>query len=97
MMSESAILSYQERMDAYACDQRAFFKFVIAEPDDVAEVQSLQRKYGIRPERLYLMPEGTDSVTLHLRSEWLSKLCVEHGFRMSDRLHIHLYGDTRGT
>ncbi|HCY01630.1 MAG TPA: pyrroloquinoline quinone biosynthesis protein PqqE, partial [Erythrobacter sp.] len=24
-------------------------------------------------------------------------LCVEHGFRMSDRLHIHLFGDTRGT
>ena len=26
-----------------------------------------------------------------------SRSVMEHGFRMSDRLHIHLYGDTRGT
>jgi hypothetical protein len=43
------------------------------------------------------MPEGTDSKTLREREEWLSQLCLQHGFRMSDRLHIHLYGDTRGT
>jgi len=43
------------------------------------------------------MPEGTDSATLRERERWLSPLCLEHGFRLSDRLHIHLYGDTRGT
>ena len=39
----------------------------------------------------------TDSATLREREKWLAPLCLEHGFRMSDRLHIHLYGDTRGT
>ena len=86
-----------ERMDFYASDPRAFFKFVIAKPDDVDEVVELQRKHRIPAKRIYLMPEGTDSVTLHVRSEWLSRICLERGFRMSDRLHIHLYGDTRGT
>lgn len=86
-----------ERLDAWATDPRAFFKFVIAAPADVAEVLALQQRYRFRPERVFLMAEGTDSATQRERQGWLSGLCVEHGFRMSDRLHIHLYGDTRGT
>lgn len=86
-----------ERLDAYAADPRAFFKFVIAAPDDVAEVLELQRRYRFRPEQVFLMAEGTDSGAQRSRQEWLAPLCMEHGFRMSDRLHIHLYGDTRGT
>ncbi len=86
-----------ERMDAWATDQRAFFKFVIAEPADVAEVLALQARYRFPPARTFLMAEGTDSAALRARQQWLSALCMEHGFRMSDRLHIHLYGDTRGT
>ena len=86
-----------ERLDAFAADPRAFFKFVIAEPGDVAEVLELQRRYRFKPGHVFLMPEGTDSATLRSREEWLSQLCLEHSFRMSDRLHIHLYGDTRGT
>lgn len=86
-----------ERLDAYAADPRAFFKFVIAQPSDIDEVLELQRKWRFTPGRVFLMPEGTDSDTLHAREEWLADLCLKHGFRMSDRLHIHLYGDERGT
>jgi organic radical activating enzyme len=86
-----------ERLDTYAADPRAFFKFVIAEPSDVDEVLDLQRRYRFKPGHVFLMPEGTDSATLRERAEWLAPLCLEHGFRISDRLHIHLYGDSRGT
>jgi 7-carboxy-7-deazaguanine synthase len=86
-----------ERLDGYATDPRAFFKFVIAAPEDVAEVLELQRRYRIKPAHIFLMAEGTDSAIQRERQEWLAQLCLEHGFRMSDRLHIHLYGDTRGT
>lgn len=86
-----------ERLAAYAADPRAWFKFVIAEPGDVAEVLALQRAYAIPSSRIFLMPEGTDSAALRQRQEWLVPLCLEHGFRLSDRLHIHLFGDTRGT
>ncbi len=87
----------EERLDFYASDPRAFFKFVIAQPDDVDEVLALAAKHYIPPARTFLMPEGTDSAALNKRSGWLAPLCLEHGFRMSDRLHIHLYGDTRGS
>mgnify|MGYP006170612351 FL=1 len=86
-----------ERLDAWAADPRAFLKFVIASPEDVEEVLALQQLYRFTPERVFLMAEGTDSATQRERQVWLSDLCLKHGFRMSDRLHIHLYGDTRGT
>jgi organic radical activating enzyme len=86
-----------ERLDAWAADQRAFLKFVVASPEDVDEVLALHSRYRFRPERVFLMAEGTDSATLRARQAWLSELCLQHGFRMSDRMHIHLYGDTRGT
>jgi organic radical activating enzyme len=85
------------RMRQWASEPRAFFKFVIAEPADVDEVLFLQRAYAIPPDKLFLMPEGTDSAALRARSAWLAPIAAEHGFRLSDRLHIHLYGDTRGT
>ena len=86
-----------ERLDAWAADPRAFLKFVVASPEDVVEVAALQSRYRFRAERVFLMAEGTDSATLRARQAWLSDLCLKHGFRMSDRMHIHLYGDTRGT
>lgn len=86
-----------ERLDAWAADPRAFLKFVIATPEDVDEVLALQQRHGLRPDRVFLMAEGTDSATLRARQAWLSELCLKHGFPMSDRMHIHLYGDTRGT
>jgi len=93
--SELALIP--KRLDDYACDPRAFFKFVIAQAHDVDEVLMLQREYMIPPQRIYLMAEGTNSAALREKQVWLSDLCLKHGFRMSDRMHIHLYGDTRGT
>ncbi len=84
-------------LDHWAAEPRAFFKFVIAAPDDVAEVLEIARTHAIPAARIFLMAEGTTSETLRAREKWLAPLCVDHGLRLSDRLHIHLYGDTRGT
>ena len=86
-----------ERLNAFAADPRAFFKFVIATPGDIAEVLALAATYAIPRERLFVMPEGTASATLQTRTRWLADICVREGLRLTDRLHIHLYGDTRGT
>jgi organic radical activating enzyme len=85
------------RLAAFAADPRAFFKFVIAEPADVDEVLALAEAYAIPGSRLFLMPEGRDSAILRTRARWLSDICSKHELRFSDRLHIHLSGDTRGT
>ena len=84
-------------LERWAKDDRACFKFVLAEPDDVEEVITLARQYMIPLHRIFLMPEGTDSEAIRTRMQWLVPLCLEHGFNLSDRLQIHLFGDTRGT
>jgi organic radical activating enzyme len=86
-----------ERLAHWAGEPRAAFKFVIAEPDDVAEVLALAERFAIPRERTWLMAEGTGSATLHARESWLAQLCLAHGLTLSNRLHIELYGDTRGT
>ena len=71
-------------------------KFVIAAPSDLAEVRSAVEAVGAPPERVLLMPEGRDRDVLRERSVWLAEICKEHGYRMSPRLHVELWGDRRG-
>lgn len=86
-----------ERLAAWRDDDRACFKFVIATPADLAEVIALIETHGLPRSRIFLMPEGTSSAVLREREGWLAPLALEHGLRLTDRMHIHLYGDTRGT
>ena len=95
--NDPAIALNPERLSAWASEPKAWFKFVIQQPEDVAQVLGLIERYAIDPARVYLMPEGTDSAGLRTRERWLAPLALEHGLRLTDRLHIHLYGDTRGT
>ena len=81
----------------YAAHPQAWFKFVIAQPDDVAEVTRLAQAHQLPANRILLMPEGRDSATLRTRARWLADIALEHGYTLTDRLHIHLSGDTRGT
>lgn len=86
-----------ERLAAWAREPKAWFKFVVAAPEDVAEALALIEAHAVPRERVFLMPEGTASDVLRARERWLAPLALAHGLRLSDRLHIHLYGDTRGT
>lgn len=95
--NDASLALIPKRLEAWTADDRAWFKFVIADKSDVDEVLDLQADFGIPARRIFLMPEGTDSETLHARAKWLAPLCVDYGFRFTDRLHIHLFGDTRGT
>ena len=86
-----------KRLSHWSQEPKAYFKFVVSSPEDLAEVARLVVDHTIPAARVQLMPEGTSSAVLRSRETWLAPLCLEHGWRMSDRLHIHLYGDTRGT
>jgi 7-carboxy-7-deazaguanine synthase len=74
-------------------------KFVVATETDLAEIESLLADIGlaIPPAKVLLMPEGTDPATLDARRAMLVDLCLRKGHRLCDRLHIRLFGNTRGT
>ena len=93
--AEIALLS--ERLQGWVNEPKAYFKFVISAPEDMSEVLALQAGYAIPAARIQVMPEGTTSQVIRARTAWLAPLALEHGLGFSDRLHIHLYGDARGT
>lgn len=74
----------------------SYFKYVIQSESDLKEVHSLVNEYRVPPERVILMPEGTDRDTILSRGRWLAELCGNHGYKLSTRLHVLLWGNTRG-
>ena len=74
-------------------------KFVVASEKDLEEIRELLSAVGaeITPAKILLMPEGTDVETIRKRSLPLIDICKRHGYRYCDRLHIHLFGNTKGT
>jgi 7-carboxy-7-deazaguanine synthase len=86
-----------EVLGQYAALPSAYFKFVARNVGDVAVVSALAAEIGIPPARIYIMPEGTDAITLDIRARDLALPIIDAGFHFSPRLHIHLFGDSRGT
>ena len=71
-------------------------KFVIADPQDLTEVEQMREALEASRANILLMPEGTKAETIHERGVWLAEICKERGYRFSPRLHVDLWGDKRG-
>jgi 7-carboxy-7-deazaguanine synthase len=84
-------------LENYECQ----LKFVVSKVEDLSEIEELLNEVGAVPgftrDRVLLMPEGTDADALRAKAPVLAELCIEHGFRFAPRLHIDLFGNTRGT
>lgn len=73
-------------------------KFVISNEQDLKEIDALLAQVKSVPAcDVLLMPEGTDVATLRDRAGWVGEICKTRGFRFCPRLHVELYGNTRGT
>ncbi|MEQ1932638.1 MAG: 7-carboxy-7-deazaguanine synthase QueE [Fimbriimonadaceae bacterium] len=75
------------------------FKFVV-NPEVDLEGQIIEIHEIVDPigsEFVMLMAEGIDAETLHRRERLLVPVCIEKGWRLSPRLHVDLFGNTRGT
>ncbi len=80
----------------FAEQPNAWFKFVVAHPEDLDEIQLLCRQYSLPAQRVLLMPEGRTPEELDRHGVWLAESCKKEGFRFCDRLHVRLWGDQRG-
>ena len=93
-MSGSLRLNFKA-LNHFAALPSAFFKFVVCDQNDLTEVEALQEKLSLPPNRIFLMPEGRDPQTLQTRSLWLADICRDQGYRFSPRLHVLLWGNER--
>jgi 7-carboxy-7-deazaguanine synthase len=94
-MTESLRLK-PETLQFFARSPKAWFKFVVAVPSDLEEIQALCTTHQLPAHRVLLMPEGRTSAALDRHAAWLAEVCRDQGFRFCDRLHIRLWGDKRG-
>ena len=74
-------------------------KFVLESAADLSEMEELLQRIGrpIPPSKVLVMPQGIDVRTIRGRDESLIDLCKQQGYRYCNRLHIELFGNTRGT
>ena len=85
-----------EALRAFAALPNASFKFVLTTTADLAEVSDLIARFELPSERVMLMPEATEAGRLNALAQDLVEACVQHGYRLSYRLHVALWGDKRG-
>lgn len=83
-------------LEGFARMDKAWFKFVVTAPADLAEIQTLRTRFGIPADRVLLMPEGRTAADLDRSARKLAELCRDLGFRFCDRLHVRIWGDRRG-
>ena len=71
-------------------------KFVVASPEDMAEIEQMLHELEANRSKVVLMPEGTSAQVVHERGRWLAEIAKRELFRLSPRLHVDLWGDERG-
>ena len=77
---------------AYECQ----VKFVLDAPDDIDEVHELRGRVPIAAEDIILMPQGLTADETLRRMAWLAEACTRHGYRLSPRMHVDIWGAKRG-
>lgn len=86
-----------EVLQQLATCPKAYFKFVLAEAEQINEVvNDYQQAYHIPAARILLMPEGGTGEAISRKSDWIIILCKQHHFRYSPRLHIDIWGEVTG-
>ncbi len=83
-----------EILHRFADGGRAAFKFVVAEPSELDEVEAMVAECGLSP--VWVMPEGTDAEVVLARLRALAEPVIARGWNLTPRLHVLVWGDRRG-
>ena len=72
------------------------FKFVVVSPAELPEVDEIVSSFGVSSDKVWIMPEGVDADIVRERMVHLAEAVASRGWSLSGRLHISLWGGTRG-
>ncbi len=73
---------------------RARWKFVVCGPEDLVEIAELQREFALT--EIWLSPEGTTSTAVMARMRMVVDAALEHGWNLTTREHVLIWGEERG-
>ena len=77
--------------------ERANFKFVVSEKEDLQEIIELQAALEIDSRRIWLMPQAATPEELRLQAPIVAEYSKNYGYNFSSRLQVELWGGQRGT
>ena len=86
-------LVLRQFLDYYSCQ----LKFVVETEKDLFEIHQLEREMQIPASIIVLMPQGITNNQIQEKQNWIVETCKKYGYRYSPRLHVDIWGDTRGT
>ena len=87
-------------LDNWTSNYNYQLKYVVSTLEDCNLLDAmylLAYQHSIPKSKIMLMPEGITPEQLKPRQKWLVDFCKAHGYRYCNRLHIELFGNTRGT
>ena len=76
----------------FATLPHAWFKFVVQSEADWPAIEAL----GLPRQRIILMPCATTRAGLEAARPAVVDMCLKHGVRLGDRLHLSLWDDKKG-
>ena len=76
--------------------QGANWKFVCDTVDDIALVAEIVGEERLFRPSVWVMPQGRDADEIAAKMREFVEPVARHGLRLSDRLHLRLWGDQRG-
>lgn len=76
----------------FAGEKRAWFKFVVQTEDDWTPIAALR----LPRERVMLMPCASTRAALAEARPAVAQLCLRHGVRLGERLHLVLWDNRKG-
>jgi len=82
----------QQFQDYY--ENRLLFKFVYN--GDFKEIDKFIRLHNIKPNQVYMMPQGVTKKQLQNKQRELFHICMNKGYNYTPRLHIDILGNKRG-
>ena len=101
-----AVLQEQHRINYDALEQIILnhdyqFKFVVNGFEEVKEIVEIAKNLFDRTQidinsNIWIMPQGINVKQLDEKMNYLVELCKVYNWKLTDRLHIRIWGDKRG-
>ncbi len=72
------------------------YKFVVDTPTDLGEIDFITLGFNIKPEHVWLMPQGQTREAILEKLGWVTEACLDKGYNLTPRLHTLIWGAKRG-
>lgn len=89
-----AVRYNEKALQALEATKKAVFKFVVANDDDLKEIDEIVSANGLT--NIILMPLGKTKAEQEAHQKHVAEVAFHRGWGFSPRLHVLVYGDKRG-